>query len=258
MSASNQDRALLDLAARLAAEAAATILAVRARGFATREKPDRTLVTEADHAAEAVIVAGLRAASAIPVVAEEEFAAGTAPAAAPVCWLVDPLDGTRDFAAGHDSFCVNIGLVRERAPVLGAIAVPATGEVFTALAGSGAWKRDAHGTRPIRVRAPPAQGLSVLASRRMQADSRLQAALAGQSVASVTHLGSAVKLCRIAEGAADVYVRFGRTMEWDTAAGQALLEAAGGALITMEGARLGYAKPGWINPGFIARGGPPA
>ncbi len=246
----------LDLAASLAAQAAEAILAIRARGFETRRKPDSSVVTEADDEAERIIVAGLRGSSPYPVVAEEEIAAGHRPAAADCYWLVDPLDGTRDFAARLDSYCVNIGLVRDGAPVLGAVALPATGEIFTGLAGAGAWKLDEQGTRPIRARLPPPEGLAVLASRRMQEDARLHAALAGRKVASVTHLGSATKLCRIAEGTADFYARFGRTMEWDTAGPQAVLEAAGGSLRRLDGGTLAYGKPGWANPGFIARGLP--
>jgi 3'(2'), 5'-bisphosphate nucleotidase len=249
------DAALLDLAARLAWDAAALILGIRARGFSTRTKTDRSPVTEADHEAEALITAGLRAATPlIPVVAEEEIAAGHIPRPSRATWFVDPLDGTRDFAAGRDNFCVNIGLVRDAVPVLGVVAIPATAELFGGIAGVGAWKQDGAGRRAITVRPVPKAGLTVLASHRIEDDPRLRDFLRDRHVASVTHLASATKVCRIAEGAADLYARFGRTMEWDTAAPQAVLEAAGGTLMRLDGMALRYGKPGWANPGFCVQG----
>jgi 3'(2'), 5'-bisphosphate nucleotidase len=255
MSAHPDDAALLDLAARLAWQAAEVILGIRAAGFATEEKADRSPVTEADRAAEAVIVAGLRAATPdIEVVAEEEMSSGHVPHASRATWLVDPLDGTRDFAAGRDSFCVNIGLVRDALPVLGVVALPASAEMFGGIVGVGAWKQDGAPRRPIRVRAAPA-ALRVLTSRRAEDDPRVTAFLAGKTVESVVRLGSATKICRVAEGVADLYPRFGRTMEWDTAAPHAILEAAGGSLTLLNGTALRYGKPGWANPGFIVQGG---
>jgi len=249
------DEALLDLAARLAWDAAELILSIRARGFSTQQKANRSPVTEADQAAEALITAGLRAgAPLIPVVAEEEISAGHVPRPGRATWYVDPLDGTRDFAAGRDTFCVNIGLVRDAVPVLGVVAVPATAELFGGLVGVGAWKQDAAGRRPIRVRPPPAGGLHVLVGHRYSDDPRLRAYLHGRSVASVTQLGSAMKMCRVAEGVADLYPRFSRTMEWDTAAPQAVLEAAGGTLTLLDGTALRYGKPGWANSGFVVQG----
>jgi 3'(2'), 5'-bisphosphate nucleotidase len=250
------DMALLELAASLAARAADLILSIRARGFATEQKADRSPVTEADHRAEALITAGLREATPlIPIVAEEEISGGYVPRPGRATWFVDPLDGTRDFAALRDSFCVNIGLVRDAVPVLGVVAAPATQEIFRGIVGLGAWKEDRGGRRPIVVRPPPAEGLTVLASRRYEDDPRLRAFLAERRVASVTPLGSALKVCRVAEGTADLYARFSRTMEWDTAAPQAILEAAGGTLVTQDGTALRYGKPGWANPGFVVRGG---
>jgi len=250
------DIALLDLAARLAWEATELILSIRARGFSTRQKNDRSPVTDADHAAEALIVAGLRAgAPLIPVVAEEEISAGHVPRPGRSTWFVDPLDGTRDFAAGRDSFCVNIGLVRDAVPVLGVVAIPATAELFGGIVGVGAWKQDAAGRRPIRVRSRPAAGLTVLAGHRYADDPRLREYLRDKKVASVTHMGSAMKVCRVAEGLADLYPRFSRTMEWDTAAPQAVLEAAGGTLTLLDGTGLRYGKPGWANSGFVVQGG---
>jgi 3'(2'), 5'-bisphosphate nucleotidase len=255
------DTALLSLAARLAHQAGAIILAIRARGFETLSKSDDSPVTEADHAAEALIAAGLRAAApGIPVIAEEECAAGIDHAPGDTYWLVDPLDGTREFAAGRDEFTVNIGMVRDGACVLGVVGVPAYGELFGGIVGRGAWKRTGAGERAITVRTPPPEGLAVLASRHYAGDHRLDAFLEGRVVASVGNIGSAVKFCRVAEGVADLYPRFGRTMEWDTAAPQAVLEAAGGRCRIMgdgysgKAGRLGYGKPGWENPSFVCTG----
>jgi 3'(2'), 5'-bisphosphate nucleotidase len=214
-------------------------------------------VTEADHVAEALIVRGLREATPqIPVIAEEEVAAGRAEAPGVRFWLVDPLDGTREFAQGRDEFAVCIGLVEAGRPVLGVVALPASGELFLGLAGAGAWKQDASGRRPIAARRPPPEGLTVFASRHYADDPRLARYLAGLPVARLQNAGSALKFCRVAEGAADLYPRFGRTMEWDTAGPQAVVEAAGGSVRTSDGAPLAYGKPGFANPDFICRGLP--
>jgi 3'(2'), 5'-bisphosphate nucleotidase len=250
------DKALLTLAAELARQAGAIILSVRARGFETLRKDDQTPVTEADHQAEALITAGLRRVTpGIPVIAEEEAAAGIKHDPAAEYWLVDPLDGTREFAAGYDTFTVNIGLIRHGLPVLGAVGVPAMGELFGGIVGQGAWKRSDMGpAEPISVRTPPPEGLTVFASRHYANDPRLAAFLAERPVASVTNMGSAVKIVRVAEGVADLYPRLGRTMEWDTAGPQAVLEAAGGHLVDMDGNRLTYGKPNWENPHFLCSG----
>jgi 3'(2'), 5'-bisphosphate nucleotidase len=247
---------MLDLALTLARRAGAAILAVRARGFETRTKADRSPVTEADHAAEAIITAGLRAATpAIPVIAEEEMAAGRAPDPSDACWLVDPLDGTREFTSGRDEFAVCIGLVRAGKPVLGVVGAPAEGVLWAGIVGAGAWRHDATGRHPIAARAAPAEGVTVVASRSHGDSARLDAFLAGRTVAALINAGSALKFCRVAEGRADLYPRFGPTMEWDTAAAQAVLEAAGGQVLALETMRpLAYGKPGWRNPHFLATG----
>ncbi|MBK1662162.1 3'(2'),5'-bisphosphate nucleotidase CysQ [Paracraurococcus ruber] len=251
------DPDLLDLAAGLARRAAAAIEAVKRAGFAVEHKTDESPVTEADRIAEALIVEALRQSTPdIPVVAEEEVAAGIATAAAARFWLVDPLDGTRDFAKGRDEYAVCIGLVEHGRAILGAIALPATGEVFAGLLGQGAWKEDAAPRRRIRVRAVPPQGLTVLASRTYAEDPRMAPFLAGRPIAERRAVSSALKFCRVAEGVADLYPRFGGTMEWDTAAGQAIVEAAGGAVTLPDGSPLRYGKAGWRNPDFVCRGGP--
>ena len=255
------DDNLLSLATELAKRAGAAILGVRARGFVVETKDDRSPVTEADRAAEAIILAGLLAATPdIPVFAEEEMAAAATPGAGDRpdrYWLVDPLDGTREFARGLDDFTVNIGLVRAGRAVLGAVAVPALGEMFCGIVGVGAFKRDRAGERRIAARAAPAAGLAVLASRHYATDPRLAEFLRGRDVATVDHLGSAVKFLRVAEGVADLYPRFGRTMEWDTAAPQAIVEAAGGQVLRADdGAPLRYGRADFANPGFVVTGRP--
>lgn len=249
------DAALLTLAAELAAQAGVAILQVRQSGFEVLRKQDRSPVTAADHASEAVIVAGLRAATPdIPVIAEEEVAAGRITAPAAQFWLVDPLDGTREFTAGSDEFAVNIGLVRDRRVALGVVGIPAADEMFGGIVGAGAWKRTATGQTAIAVRLPPAEGLTVLASRHHGDTAKLDAFLRERRVARTLNFGSSLKFCRLAEGIADLYPRFGRTMEWDTCAPQAVLEAAGGSVCTLDGAALRYGKPGWENPYFICAG----
>jgi 3'(2'), 5'-bisphosphate nucleotidase len=249
------DDELISLAAMLALAAGAAILEVRRRGFDVERKEDRSPVTEADRAAEALIVAGLReAVPDIPVIAEEEVAAGRIMQPAPTYWLVDPLDGTREFAAGNDEFAVNIGLVRDGRPLLGVVAIPATGELFSGIVGRGACKQIGAHRTPISARLPPEEGLTVLASRYHGSSTRLDEFLRGKRVAKVINFGSSVKFCRLAEGVADLYPRFGRTMEWDTCAPQAVLEAAGGTVRTFDGEQLRYGKPGWENPHFVCTG----
>src|SRR3984885_4514554 len=191
---------------------------------------------------------------ACTVVAEEEVASGKITAATAEFWLVDPLDGTREFTSGGDDFAVNIGLVRNGRPVLGVVGVPATGAIFGGIVGVGAWRLKDGQRTPIVARVPPAEGLTVVASRHHGDQARLDAFLGGRTVARVVNFGSSLKFCRLAEGEADLYPRFGRTMEWDTCAPQAVLEAAGGAVETLDGAPLRYAKPGWDNPHFVCWG----
>jgi 3'(2'), 5'-bisphosphate nucleotidase len=249
------DPALLALAVGLAERAALAILAVKRAGFVVERKSDRSFVTAADRIAEAIIVDGLReAAPHLPVVAEEEVAGGLVTAPGEAYWLVDPLDGTREFARGTPHYAVHIGLVRGGVPVLGVVAVPEFSEVFWGGVELGAWKRDGQGERAIRVRSVPAVGMVVMGSAHHADDPRLAAWIAGRAVARVENIGSSIKMLRVAEGAADVHPRFHTTMEWDTAAPQAVLEAAGGSLSLWAGGALRYGKPGWENPGYLVTG----
>ncbi len=249
------DSALLDLAVTLAEQAAAAIMRVRAAGFSVAAKADDTPVTIADTEAEAIITAGLRAAvPEIPVIAEEEVAAGHITALGAQYWLVDPLDGTREFAAGRAEFAVNIGLIRNGVAVLGAVASPALHEVHYGALGLGAFRRRQGETVRISARRAPDEGLTVMASRHYADDPALAALLGQHKIASLTNIGSALKFLRVAEGAADFYPRLGRTMEWDTAAPQAVLEAAGGCVLTATGDPLRYGKKSFENPEFYVWG----
>lgn len=250
------DPELLELAASLAERAGVVINQIRARGFETTSKADFSPVTEADHAAELLIAAGLRQATPdIPVVAEEEVAAGRITARAECFWLVDPIDGTREFSAGRDDFAVCIGLIRNGKPVLGVIGQPAIGAIFGGLVGVGAWRRDGAGQHAIKARTRPVAGIEVVASRSYANDPTLAKYLADFTVAGVKNMGSALKFSLLAQGQADLYPRFGRTMEWDTAAAQAVLEAAGGQVLAHPAmVPLSYGKPGYENPHFVCHG----
>ena len=236
---------LLPEIVRLAEEAAAVILDHYRDDAAVRLKADASPVTAADEAAEAVILAGLAGLTpSIPVVAEETVAAGRIPALddGPF-WLVDPLDGTKEFISKNGEFTVNIALIEGGAPVLGVVLAPALGKVWWGAVGHGAMMRDEAGERPIVARARPAEGAVAVASR-SHSDAQTEAFLDAEGVAERISAGSSLKFCLVAEGRADLYPRFGRTMEWDVAAGHAVLSAAGGRVTTRDGAPFRYRKPG--------------
>jgi 3'(2'), 5'-bisphosphate nucleotidase len=237
-------------------EAGLCVMRLYATDFAVATKADASPVTLADQQAEALILAGLaRLAPEVPVVAEEAVAAGQVPAVAECFWLVDPLDGTREFIQRNGEFTVNIALIEQGVPVLGLVYAPALGRLYTGALGLGAWLEDAAGRRPIHCRAVPPEGLTVLASRSHGDAAALDDYLAGYQVASRRHAGSSLKLCLLAAGEADLYPRLGRTMGWDIAAGDAVLRAAGGGVRRLDdGQPLRYGKPGFENPHFVAQG----
>jgi 3'(2'), 5'-bisphosphate nucleotidase len=247
---------------RIAAAAGARICAVREAGFEVIAKGDGSPLTEADLAAEGVIAEGLKAACpAIPVVSEEDAARATPPEEAAFI-LVDPLDGTREFLGPTGEFTVNIALVAGGRPLAGVVYAPALGRIWQGAVGAGAQAGElAAGAdpagiawRPIAARKRPAALVAVASRSHLDADTR--AFLAALPIAEHRSIGSALKFCLVAEGEADVYPRLAPTMEWDTAAGQAVLEAAGGRVTTPEGApfRYGKAADGWRNGPFIAWG----
>ena len=239
----------------LIAEAGRVVMCVYATDFEVEVKGDDSPVTVADQRAEEVIFAGLkRIAPGIPVVGEEAVSAGDIPDVGACFWLVDPIDGTQEFITRNGEFTVNIALVEHGVPVLGLVLAPAIGRLFWGGQSLGAWVEDAQGRRAIATRDVPPQGLTVVGSRRHGDESAVDAYLKGRHVAERVTVGSSLKLCMVAEGAADVYPRFGRTMEWDIAAGDAVLRAAGGIVKTSAGPVLAYGKPGFENPAFAAWG----
>lgn len=249
------DRLLPEIVA-LADRAGAVILEHYQGDVAVRAKADASPVTAADEAAEAVILARLAELTPeIPVVAEETVAAGHVPEIGDgPFWLVDPLDGTKEFLSRNGEFTVNIALIEGREPILGVVLAPARDQAWWGARGRGATARDADvGTHAIAVRKAPAGGLVAIASRSHR-DAETQAFLDQAGVGKCISAGSSLKFCLVAEGKADLYPRFGRTMEWDVAAGHAVLAAAGGRVTTRDGAPLLYRKPGFENPPFIARG----
>lgn len=242
---------------KIAWAAGRVILSFAAGAVAARNKADGSPVTAADEAAEAEIMRGLAAlAPEIPIVAEEAMAAGGGP---PVggnsFWLVDPLDGTREFIAGRDEYAVNIALIDNACPVLGVVHGPGQGVTYSGIGGAGAWRRMKTGTREeIHARATPSSGAIVLASRSHGDEAALQALLAGVRITEIRRSGSALKFGALAAGEADLYPRLGRTMEWDTAAGHAVVKASGGEVATLSGEALRYGKADFANPFFVATG----
>jgi 3'(2'), 5'-bisphosphate nucleotidase len=226
-----------------------------------RGKADESPVTAADENAEAIILTALRAQCLpIPIIAEESAARGDLPAIDGGFILVDPLDGTREFITRNGEFTVNIALIREGVAIAGAVYAPALGRLwyggeraFACQAPIGASGVPEAGRRQIYARAPDPKALVALASR-SHLDSKTEAFLERLRVTERRSVGSSLKFCTIAEGTADVYPRFAPTMEWDTAAGDAVLRAAGGVVRSVEHGELRYGKHGFLNGGFVAFG----
>lgn len=254
MDASVWSRQWIEPVLQIARTAGAAILSEHALGLQVKTKPDGSPVSTADEAAEALIVAGLnRLSPAIPVIAEESFK-GTAFDPMRPFWLVDPLDGTKSFLAGTDDFTVNIALTIGQLPVFGVIYAPARQALFWNDADQ-AWHIDAAAkARPVAARPPPSDGLTMITSRRTHTGAKLRAWLEGQKIAEQLMLSSALKFCYVAMGAADIYPRLGPTMEWDNAAGEAILHRAGGKVTTPDGAPLPYGQSGFQHNGLVARG----
>jgi 3'(2'), 5'-bisphosphate nucleotidase len=244
---------MLDQVIRISRAAGHAVMEVYETDYAVRSKTDKSPVTEADVRAEAIILAALRTLTPeVPIIAEEAVAAGDTPCVDSIFWLVDPLDGTKEFIGRNGEFTVNIALVRETVPVLGVVFAPALGRLFAGAQECGAFVEDAAGRRQIHCRAVPAEGLTVVASRSHGDAAALDTFLSGRKVAALVSSGSSLKLCLVAAGEADIYPRLGRTMEWDIAAGHAVLLAAGGEVKDIAGSPLRYGKPGYENPHFVA------
>lgn len=240
----------------LARDAGAAIMQVYAQDFAVETKDDNSPLTAADLAAHNIIVAGLAALTPdIPILSEEaaDIPWDTRRAWSRL-WVVDPLDGTREFVKKNGEFTVNIALVEDGVSVLGVVYAPALDYLVHGERGIGAFLRDDDGDIALSTLRPAAAPLRVAASR-SHLDERTKRALERLGDHERLGLGSSLKFCRIAEGRVDFYPRFGPTSEWDTAAGQCVLEAAGGAVIDTHGAALVYnRKESILNPDFLALG----
>jgi 3'(2'), 5'-bisphosphate nucleotidase len=252
---------LLDKMRAIARRAGAEILEIYRTPFAVEAKADASPVTAADRAAEALIAKAIKAeiTDAFPIVAEEAFAQGKTPeigareSLGRPFWLVDPLDGTKEFVKRNGEFSVNLALIERGRPVAGVVFMPALDLAYWG-GPMGAFRaRGEASPEPIQCRQAPARGLTATVSRHhstAEVDAWLERIGASRRVVA----GSALKFCRVAEGAADVYPRFAPTMEWDTAAGHAVVRYAGGNVVDRDGAELTYGKPGFVNPHFIAHG----
>jgi 3'(2'), 5'-bisphosphate nucleotidase len=229
------------------------VLEVYAGDCAAEIKADGSPVTEADRRAQEIICAQLaRITPQIPIVAEESDNPDVAQDGSSF-WLVDPLDGTKEFLSRNGEFTVNIALIEGDQPVLGVILAPALGRVFAA-AWETAYVEDSAGRRRLAARTVPEEGATVVSSRSHGDPAALARCTEGRRVAASITAGSSLKFCLLAAGEADLYPRFGRTMEWDTAAGDAILRIAGGRVDDLDGQPLRYGKSGFENPHFIAYG----
>jgi 3'(2'), 5'-bisphosphate nucleotidase len=246
---------LVDALAEAAKEAGEAILTVVRRGFEVEAKRDSSPVTEADRAAELVILAALaRLAPGVPVIAEEEVAAGRIPAHDDTYFLVDPLDGTKEFVRGGDDYTVNIGLIEHGVPTLGVVFGPATGVLHAGCVGDGAWADDGQGRRAIRTR-PRGDEVTAVASKSHLNQATIDYLEAAVGTCGYISIGSSLKFCIVAEGRADIYPRASPTSEWDTAAGHAILLAAGGVVDGPDGGPLRYGKRAFLNRAFVATSG---
>jgi 3'(2'), 5'-bisphosphate nucleotidase len=258
--------ALMDCLTDLVAQAGAAILAVNRGVMTTHGKADGSPVTEADLAADRIIAEGLaRLIPAVPTLSEERLHLASPPYGASF-FLIDPLDGTKEFVAGRNEFTVNLALVTDGVPLLGIVGAPALGLIWRGLVGHGAERlvvTDARvgAAEPIHTRPAPARGTPWIAAvSRSHGDSRTEALIASRPDTIRQVLGSAVKFCRVAEGRADFYPRLAPTCEWDVAAGHAVVVAAGGKVTDASGTvlRFGGLCEGFIVPEFIAWGDPAA
>jgi len=244
----------------LVAAAGTAILEVYATSHAVEYKADDSPITRADRAAHEILSAGLRRLTPEIPVLSEESADEHAPAVRRQWrefWLIDPLDGTKEFISRNGEFTVNVALIRDHRPVLGVVSAPVLQTVYYGVEGVGAFVVPESGpAEPIQVRHPAASPLVVVGSRSHRGDS-LDAVLAQIGPHELRPMGSSLKFCLVAEGTADFYPRLGPTCEWDTAAAQAVVEAAGGAVTTLDGHPLRYnERETLLNPHFIVFGDP--
>ncbi|WP_295696207.1 3'(2'),5'-bisphosphate nucleotidase CysQ [uncultured Maricaulis sp.] len=251
--------------ARICSLAAVKIMEVYESDFEARGKDDKSPVTDADELAEAIILAELeRTIPGVPVLAEESFAAGFRPKTDGAFILVDPVDGTKEFINKNGEFTVNIALIENRSPTAGCVYAPARERIF--IGGTKAWAGPLKAGESISTdmltsittRTPPQNGMTAVMSR-SHADEATQVFANAQGVTQTVSAGSSLKFCLVAEGSADVYPRFGPTKEWDTGAGHAVLNAAGGAVLSPGGSPFLYAKAAveYLNGAFVGWGRQP-
>ncbi len=242
--------------ADISKRAGVEIMKVYQTDFTVDTKDDSSPVTKADLMAEAVILRSIREGltDRYPIVSEEAASEGRIPdVQGTPFWLIDPLDGTKEFINRNDEFTVNIALIENNRPVLGIVHVPATGTTYSASAAGAFVERKGEAMTPIHCNAPSNGGLIAMVSRSHRSP-EVDEFLKGFNIAKEISAGSSLKFCLVAEGSADLYPRFGRTMEWDTAAGHAVLRFAGGSVKTTDGIDLSYGKLEFENPHFIAAG----
>jgi 3'(2'), 5'-bisphosphate nucleotidase len=246
--------ARLETLVRIAREAGVVVMRHYDAGTDTRFKADRSPVTDADEEAEKLILTELaKAFPSVPVVAEEEAAAGRIASVGPRFFLVDPVDGTREFVKRSGEFTVNIGEIVDGVPVAGVVLAPAIDRLFVGATGEGAFEISGGEIRSIAARIPATDGL-VAVSSLSHPDPKTAEFLSHLTIKQSRNAGSSLKFCLVATGEADIYPRAGRTMEWDTAAGHAVLSAAGGSVTQWDGKPFTYGKPGFENGAFVARG----
>lgn len=225
-------------------------------------KEDGSPLTKADQAAEDLITAGLKDIDeSVPIIGEEAAAAGKLPELGDNAyfWLVDPLDGTKEFISGSGDYTVNIALIKNGQPLLGIVYAPFHGELYSGIVGLGAWRwlDDTDHEKDIRTRKAPKEGLSIVASKSHGSGEKLDQFLEGFKINKLIKRGSSLKICAVAAGKADIYPRFGPTCQWDTAAADAVLRAAGGMITDEAGKPLTYGQgaPKYMNPEFICWSG---
>lgn len=247
--------------AHIAIAAGKVMMEIYAREFTIAEKEDRSPVTEADGAAEKVILTALADLTPdIPVIAEEAFSEGHIPEISSIFYLVDPLDGTKEFINRNGEFTVNIALIKDGIPIAGVVYAPAIERMFTGSETSGAEESKVvdgrlTDTKPACVREAKGSALTAIASRSHR-DAKTEEYLDHYNIGDIVAAGSSLKFCLVATGEADIYPRHGRTMEWDTAAGHAVLKAAGGDVTRLDGSPFLYGKTGegYANSFFVAKG----
>lgn len=259
--------AIADIFAEIVLEAAVAVMAVYTADSHARQKSDGSPVCDADEAAEAIILSRLGARlPKFPVLAEEAASRGQAEVSQSAFILVDPVDGTREFLSHNGEFTINIGLILDAMPAAGVVYAPALERLWIGGASAsvctvapGAPLPPLSDRRRLQTRVRPEEGLTALVSR-SHADAATETFLAKLSIAARVQAGSSLKFCQVAEGKADVYPRFGPTMEWDTAAGDAVLRAAGGTVVDAAGTLLRYGKAEvkFKNGPFVAWGDPKA